>query len=151
MKNLLLLLFVAFCCGNCTNLHRAFLNPFPIKPPGYTHVVATDCARTVYISGQVSVNEKGEIVGQGDLATQTRQVFENLKTALAAADATFKDVVKITVYIKDYKPEHLSTFRNIRNEYVPQDNPPASTLAGVQSLFHPEILIEIEAIAMIPK
>lgn len=151
MKKMLFLVVIPLLLHSCANLHKAFINPFPIKPPGYTHVVATDCARTIYISGQVPTNEKGEIIGKGDFAAQTRQVFENLKTALAAADATFDDVVKTTIYIKNYTPDFIPVFREIRNQYVSKDNPPASTLAGVQSLFHPDIMIEIEAIAVIGK
>lgn len=150
MKNYLLWLVALIMLQSCSNrLHKTFLNPFPNKPPGYTHVVVTDCAKTIYVSGQVPTNEKGEIVGKGDFALQTRQVFENLKIALQAAGATFHDVVKINTYIKNYTPDQLPIFRDIRNQYVSKENPPASTLAGVQSLFHPDVLIEIEVVAMI--
>lgn len=150
MNNFLSILFIGLSLQSCATLNKQFLNPFPTKPNGYTHVVVTDCARTIYISGQVPMNEKGEIVGKEDFAAQTRQVFENLKTALAAANANFKEVVKINIYIKDLKPDlHLSVLRSIRDEYVSKENPPASTLAGVQSLYNPAIMIEIEAIAVI--
>ncbi len=152
MKNYLLWLGVLILLQSCAQrLQKTFINPFSNKPPGYTHVVAMDCARVIYISGQVPMNEKGEIIGKGDFALQTRQVFENLKTALQAAGASFQDVVKTNIYIKNYTPDLLPTFRDIRNQYVSTENPPASTLAGVQSLFHPDVLIEIEVIAMIEK
>ena len=73
--------------------------------PTYTHVVAARANRTVYISGQVSVDVDGNLVGAGDLGAQTVQVMENLGTALAAAGASFSDVVKIVTYVVDYQPE----------------------------------------------
>jgi enamine deaminase RidA (YjgF/YER057c/UK114 family) len=150
MKNFLWLVLACLAFQSCSNVQKQFINPFPTKPNGYTHVVVAKAAKTIYIPGQVPVNEKGEIIGKGDFAVQTRQVFENLKTALAAANATFSDVIKITIYIKDYNPDlHLLVLRNIRNEYVSKDTPPASTLAGVQSLYNSDVMIEIEAIAMI--
>src|SRR5262249_39051978 len=73
-----------------------FLNPPGLCPTfGWTHVVTAAGGKTVHVSGQVSVNERGEVVGKGDLKAQTQQAFENLKTALAAAGATFRDVVKM--------------------------------------------------------
>lgn len=148
--NKLLYFFIFFIIfQSCSTVSKQFINPFPTKPNGYTHVVVAKAAKTIYISGQVPMNEKGEIIGKGNFAAQTRQVFENLKTALAAANADFKDVVKITIYVKDFQPDqHLSVLRNIRNEYVSKENPPASTLVGIQSLFNSEVLIEIEAVAV---
>jgi len=149
MKAILTILLIGLSLQSCATLNKQFLNPFPTKPNGYTHVVVTDCAKTIYISGQVPVNEKGEIVGKGDFAVQTRQVYENLKITLQAAGATFSDVVKMTTYVKDYKTDYLTALRSIRTEYLPKENPPASTLAGVQSLYSPDVMIEIEAIAVI--
>jgi enamine deaminase RidA (YjgF/YER057c/UK114 family) len=116
--------------------------------PAYTHVVTSRSDRTLYISGQIAINAAGEVVGAGDLAAQTEQVMENLKTALAAAGASFADVVKITTYVVDYEPAHRGVISEVRSRYLPADNPPASTLVGVQALAGPEWLIEIEAIAV---
>ena len=116
--------------------------------PAYTHVVTARSARHVYVSGQVAVDGQGNPVGVGDLAAQTEQVMENLSTALAAAGATFDDVVKITTFVVDYTPEMRSVIGEIRGRYLPADNPPASTLVGVSALAGPEWLIEIEAIAV---
>lgn len=150
MKNAVMIMLICLAFQSCSKVQKQFINPFPTKPNGYTHVVVARGAKTIYISGQVPVNEKGEIIGRGDFATQTRQVFEHIKTALAAANATFDDLVKITIYIKDYKPDqHLLVLRNIRNEYISKEIPPASTLVGVQSLFNSDVMIEIEAIAII--
>ena len=75
--------------------------PSPIGP--YNQAVKV--GNTLYISGQVALNAKGELVGKDDLQAQTEQVFQNLKTALAAAGATFGDVIKINWYVKAFKPE----------------------------------------------
>ncbi|MET4089057.1 enamine deaminase RidA (YjgF/YER057c/UK114 family) [Bradyrhizobium sp. S3.5.5] len=72
--------------------------------PAYSHVVTASGARTIYISGQVSVDEEGRIVGEGDIAAQTTQVMQNLGHALKAAGATYANIVKITTFVVNYKP-----------------------------------------------
>jgi enamine deaminase RidA (YjgF/YER057c/UK114 family) len=86
---------------------------------------------------------------KGDLRAQARQVFENLRIALAAAGGSFKDLVKINTYVVGYKPDQLPILREVRAEMLKDLTPPASTLAGVQSLVNPDLLIEIEAIAVV--
>ena len=73
--------------------------------PTYTHVVGARGAETLYIAGQVAMDASGKTVGVGDLAAQTEQVMQNLQTALHAAGATFRDVVKITTFVVAYTPE----------------------------------------------
>src|SRR5262245_41022161 len=123
------------------------VNPpsFP-RPNGYSHAVETTGGRTVYVSGQVSLDSDGKVVGAGDVTAQARQVFENLKTVLAAANASLDDVVKITVFMTDLSG--LNAFRRRRTEYFPKDAP-ASSLVRVAGLVLPELLIEIEAIAVV--
>jgi len=118
---------------------------------GYTHVVVSKPEKLVFVAGQVANNREGKLVGKDDLKAQTVQVFENIKTALAAAGATFDDVVKITWYVKGYKPEYLPTLRDVRNTYVNKATPPASTLVEVAALFQDDYLLEVEAIAVIPE
>jgi enamine deaminase RidA (YjgF/YER057c/UK114 family) len=103
----------------------------------------------VFVAGQVATDAEGKVVGEGDLARQAEQVFENLKACLAAAGATFADVVKMTTFVVDYRPEQRPIIAATRARYLPADAPPASTLVGVQALARPEILIEVEAIAVI--
>ena len=129
---------------------KQFLNPPALNTPnGFTHVVTATGGRTVYVSGQVSVNEKAEVVGKGDFRAQVERTFENLKTALAAAGATFKDVVKVTYFVVGLKSEHVPVVREIRSKYLDAANPPASTLVGVAALVVPDWLIEIELIAVV--
>ncbi|MDT8069378.1 MAG: RidA family protein [Terriglobia bacterium] len=105
----------------------------------------------VFISGQVAMDKQGHLVGKDDLRAQTKQVFENLKTALTAAGATFDDVVKITWYVKGYNPQLLPILRDVRDEYVKKEAPPTSTLVGVASLFQNDYLLEVDAVAVIPQ
>lgn len=150
MKKTLLIFLFAVLAVSLRAQDKQFLNPFSSKPPGYTHVVVVNGpGKTIYISGQVPVNAAGEIVGKGDLKQQVTQVYENLQTALKAAGATFGDVVKMNTYVVNYKPADVVVIREVRSQYLMKENPPASTLAGVQALYHPDIMIEIEAIAVI--
>lgn len=118
------------------------------RPPTYTPVVRTTGGTTVYISGQVSADAEGNVVGAGDFEAQARQVFSNLRLALASVGADFTHVAKITTYIVDYRPELRDTYGAARSEAM-GDALPASTLIGVQALAVPEYLIEVEAIAVI--
>ena len=129
-----------------------FLKPPGLAPAhGYTHAVVTNPGKLIFLSGQVANDPSGQLVGKGDLKAQTEQVFANLKTALAAAGATFNDVVKITWYIRGYKPDDLPILRGIRDKYVNTAEPPASTLIGVASLFQEDYLLEVDAIAVVPE
>lgn len=128
-----------------------FLNSPELCPTfGWTHVITATGGKTIYISGQVSNNNKGEVVGKGDMRAQVVQAFENLRAALASAGATFKDVVKSNLYVVGLKAEHVPIIREVRGRYFDAKNPPCSTLVGVEKLVHPDWLIEIELIAVVP-
>jgi 2-iminobutanoate/2-iminopropanoate deaminase len=123
-----------------------FSNPPGLSTPrGYTHVVDVPAGRTLYISGQVPLDEKGNLVGPGDARAQTEQVFRNLKTALESSGATFADVVKLTWYVKDMS--QLATYREVREQFLGSGPRPASTLVEVKGLFRDDVLVEVEAIA----
>ncbi len=125
-----------------------FINPASLNPTfGWTHVVKTGPGTTIHISGQTGIDAAGNIVGPGDLRRQTEQTFENLKLALAAAGATFQNVVNSRLYVVDFKTEMLPILREVRSRYFNQSQPPASTLVGVTALAKPEWLIEIEVTA----
>ncbi|MGT2531291.1 RidA family protein [Streptomyces nojiriensis] len=114
---------------------------------GYNHVVR-GTGRFVAVSGQCAFDEKGEVVGEGDPAAQARQVFENLRRCLAAAGAGFDDVVKLTYFVTDVA--HLPAVREARDAVIPADRLPASSAVQVAALFRPELLLEIEAFAVLP-
>jgi enamine deaminase RidA (YjgF/YER057c/UK114 family) len=120
-----------------------FLNKAPL---GYSHVVEARGGRSIYVSGQVSLDKEGNLVGPGNFRAQTVQVFENLNARLEEAGASFKDVVKLNYYLTD--ASDLQGLRDVRNRYLNTDNPPASTLVVVKQLFREEFLIEVEAIAV---
>jgi reactive intermediate/imine deaminase len=123
------------------------LNPPTLSTPtGYTHVVAPQRGRLVFIAGQVAADRTGTVVGKGDFKAQTKQVFENLKAAVTAAGGTMADVAKINVYVTDLS--EIAAMREIRQQYF-TGTPPASTLVQVVSLARPEYLLEIEAIVVV--
>jgi enamine deaminase RidA (YjgF/YER057c/UK114 family) len=127
-----------------------FLNPPDLCPTfGWTHVVASRGGKTIHISGQVGIDAAGNVVGIGDLKAQTEQAFKNIQIALAAAGATFHDVVKTSIFVVGLKKEHVPIIREVRGRYVSADHPPASTLVGVSALVGPDWLIEIEAVAVV--
>jgi len=131
-------------------MEKQFINPEGLARPGaYTPVVTARGGKTVWIAGQVPHDAAGQLVGPGDLPAQIEQVYRNLQLALTGAGATFKDVVKLNVYVVNYKPEYRDLLNQVRSRYVSKENPPASTLVGVQSLARAEILVEIEAVAVI--
>jgi enamine deaminase RidA (YjgF/YER057c/UK114 family) len=131
-------------------MEKKFINPSTLSTPrGYTHVVTATGGKMVFIAGQVAWDAKGEIVGKGDLRAQATQVYENLKAALAAAGATFTDVVKMNTYIVNFKAADLPIIREVRAKYFSHENLPASTLVGVQALAVDGLLIEVEVIAMV--
>ncbi|MGW6489125.1 RidA family protein [Streptomyces sp. NPDC055056] len=112
----------------------------------YSHVVAAT-GRFVAVSGQLPLDEAGEIVGEGDAEAQARQVFENLRRCLAAAGATFDDVVKLTFFVTDMA--HLPAIRAARAAHLPADRLPAASTVQVAALVRPEFLMEIEAFAVV--
>lgn len=114
-------------------------------PPTYSHVVKA--GNTIYIAGQVSQDEQGNLVGAGDFVAQANQVFENLGKALASAGAGFRDLVKTNVYVTD--PRYRELLRDVRNRYLDSAALPTSTLVVVAGLALPEYLLEIEAVAVV--
>ena len=133
-------------------MQTQFLNPPSLCLTfGWSHVVTATGGKTVYVSGQVSVNERGEVVGKGDLHAQTEQTFKNLQHGLAAVGARFQDVVKMSLFVVGLKPEHVPIIREVRSRYVHAEKPPASTLVGVSALVGADWLIEIEVIAVVPE
>ena len=124
-----------------------FLNPAGLpKSFGYSHVVETRGHRTVYISGQVSLNAQNEFVGLNDFEAQARQTFVNLRTALEAVGLTFAHVVKLGLYVTDIS--NVAILRRVRDEFVNLEHPPASTLVQVAAFFRPEVMFKADAIAV---
>ena len=118
------------------------------KPTGHwTTVTTARPGKLVFVSGLTAKNDRGEIVGVGDVRSQTRQVCENLRAAMRAAGGSLADIMRVDVYIKDMTG--FKDIHDIRREYF-GPNPPASTMVAVAGFTHPDMLIEINAIAVVP-
>jgi enamine deaminase RidA (YjgF/YER057c/UK114 family) len=132
-------------------MQTRFVNPPDLCPTfGWTHVATVAGGTTVYVSGQVAVDERGDVVGAGDLREQARQAFQNVARALAAVGASFDYVVKTNIYVVGLKPEYVPMIREVRSQFVSATHPPVSTLVGVAALVGADWLIEIEAVAVLP-
>ncbi len=126
----------------------AFDPPGVAKPFGIFSCAAWQPeGRVLHLSGQVAQDASGALIGTGDVAAQTRQVLENIRTVLAAAGGTMDDVARVTVYVTDMSG--LARIHEVRGQYFRRPYP-ASTLVQVTRLVRPEYLIEIDAVAVIP-
>ena len=129
---------------------KKFINPPGLKPLGmYTQATVVQGGSIAFISGQVSVDGQGKVVGAGDIQAQAVQVFENLKLALGGIGATFEDIVKFTIFIVGLTPERRKAVMEARSRYISHKNPPAATMIGVDKLVEPELLLEIEAVVAV--
>ena len=111
----------------------------------YSHVVVAEGRKTIFVAGQLARDASGNAVGKGDMRAQIRQVGENIKAALEAAGATLADIVKTNTYVTDI--EEFFKHVDIRMEYF--GALPTSTTVEVRRLAHPDLLVEIEAIAVV--
>lgn len=118
------------------------------RPYGYSQVVEITGGKLVFVSGQVPLDNQNQVVGVGDFAAQARRAFTNVQSALAAVGLTFAHVVKLEMFLTDIS--HLPLIRDVRDEFVNTANPPASTTVQVAALFHPDVLFEVDAVAVAP-
>jgi enamine deaminase RidA (YjgF/YER057c/UK114 family) len=119
----------------------------------YHHVAVAAGSRHVYIAGQVATDQDGEPQEPGDLAGQVGSALRNVHQGLASTGATFDDVVRLTFYVTGWAPEKIDAFMagvgSVAAELgLPMPMPPAS-LIGVESLFEPGVLVEVEATAIL--
>ena len=154
MKKLIILLFV------CTTTYAfsqntavvKFRNPAQVVTPrGYSHAVEVDLgtSKMLLISGQVALDKEGNLVGKGDLAKQSEQVFTNIKAIIEDAGGNMNDLVKIGIFMLD--ASQVTTLRDVRDRFINVKQRPASTLVQVSRLYRDDLLIEIEATAVIQK
>lgn len=124
--------------------------PSVATPNGYSHAAVIDlgtCTMLI-LSGQVGLDNTGKLAGN-DLEAQADQVFKNIQHIVKSAGGTMQDVVKLNYFVLDVS--QIQQLRNIRDKYIYTQKPPASTLVQVSKLFRGDILIEVEATAIIPK
>jgi len=126
---------------------KTIINPPEMAPPtGYSYAIKKS-GTPVFISGQVALDGKGNLVGENDAAAQVEQVFANLRTVVQACGGTLDDVVKLNIYVTDaaYRPAVAAA----RLKHFKEGQYPASTYVVVSALAVPALLVEIEAVAMI--
>jgi len=128
---------------------KQFLSPKTLMAPaGYSHIAKVKGGTIIYLAGQVSSDESGKLIGEGDFEAQVEQVFRNLKIAVEAAGGTMADIVKLNIFlVAEVDQAAVPKLRAIRDRYVNVEKPPASTLVVVSRLARPGWLIEIEAVA----
>jgi enamine deaminase RidA (YjgF/YER057c/UK114 family) len=129
------------------------MNPSGLpQPTTYAQLAVARGSRVVFLSGQVAVDERGAIVGKGDLEAQAEQAYLNVGTALRAAGATFKDVAKMTVYVVGWTPDKMAPLvagaMRAAERIGFEPNRPI-TLIGVAALAEPDFLLEVEAVAVL--
>lgn len=126
-----------------------------INPPGvaaplkgyYSNSVRVTAGPLIFVAGQIALDSEGRLVGKDDLRAQAVQVLENIQTILRANGAAMSDVVKVTVYVTNMRA--FNDIADIRMKYFPKAGP-ASVIVEVSRLALPDLLIEIEAIAVVP-
>jgi len=121
------------------------------KNPAFSQIVTTQgSGKTIYVGGQDAVNEKGEIIGENNIAEQTEQVMNNLQTALSTCGANFENLVKLTIYIVQGQ-DLYGAFQTSQKFFGQLSNPPVISVLIVAGLANPGFLIEIDATAFIPE
>jgi enamine deaminase RidA (YjgF/YER057c/UK114 family) len=149
MKKLLFIQLMLLVSACTYAQQKQFINPDSLPPlsKNYTQAIKVSSGNTIYIAGQASVNGKKEIIGRSDFKTQVRTTLANLRTVLSASKATPADLVKINIYVVDLSADKLLILRDELKNFV-SDNPPVSTLIGVQALFNKDAMVEIDGIAV---
>ena len=120
--------------------------PAPMRGGAYSSGVEAPAGRTIYVSGQVSLDAEGNVVGEGDVKLQTETVLEHVKTVVEEAGGGMEDIVKVTVFITDmglYDEIHEVRWRYFEEPF------PASSMVEVSALIDPRLIIEIEAVAVV--
>lgn len=126
---------------------KTVINPAGMaEPKGYSYAIKKT-GTPVFISGQVALDAKGSLVGENDVEAQVEQVFANLRTVVAACGGSFDDIVKIAIYVTD--PSYRPAVAAARQRHFKEGQYPASTYVVVAGLAVPQLLVEIEAVAMI--
>jgi enamine deaminase RidA (YjgF/YER057c/UK114 family) len=129
-----------------------YINPDSLnKNPAFTNVVVVEGnVKTVHIGGQDAINASGEIVGKGDIVAQTEQVLANVRAALAAGGAGPEHIIKWNIYVVEGQSLQAG-YAAFQNAWPEVPNPPAITGVFVSALAHPDFLVEMDAVAVVPQ
>ncbi len=133
---------------------RTTINPQGVPAPigAYSAVVQANCSRVAYLAGQVALNADGELVGAGDVAAQTKQVFQNLGAALEGIGASFSDVLEFTSYLvgREAVQPFIAARSEISPTLFPNGDYHANTLLVISGLVREDLLVEVKAVAALP-
>jgi 2-iminobutanoate/2-iminopropanoate deaminase len=155
MKNIVALIIALLFSAACFAQQKTaviFVNPATVATPkGYSQVAVVDLgsSKMLTLSGQVGLDKSGKLAGNGDIAAQIEQTFANIKAIVESQGGSMGDVIKLNYYLLDVA--NIQTVRSIRDKFIDVNHPPASTLVQVSKLFRDDILVEIEATAVISK
>jgi enamine deaminase RidA (YjgF/YER057c/UK114 family) len=128
-----------------------YINPDSLNNnPAFTNVVVEGTLKTVHIGGQDAINASGEIVGKGDSVAQTEQVLANVRAALEAGGARPEHIIKWNLYVVEGQPLEAG-FAAFQNAWPETPNLPAITMAYVSGLAHPDFLVEMDAVTVVPQ
>jgi enamine deaminase RidA (YjgF/YER057c/UK114 family) len=129
-----------------------YINPDSLnKNPAFTNVVVVEGnVKTVHIGGQDALNASGEIVGKGDIVAQTEQILANVRAALEAGGARPEHIIKWNIYVVEGQSLQAG-FAAFQNAWPEVPNPPAITVVFVSGLAHPDFLVEMDAVAVVPQ
>ena len=116
---------------------------------GFSQAVAASGTRVVSVSGQVAWNTDHALIGGGDLNAETTKALENIRVALRSVRAELDDVISLRIYIVDYKLEESESISRALKAFFPEGKEPTATWVGVSCLAHPDLRIEIEAMAVV--
>lgn len=132
-------------------MKKELLNPNALfDPKFFTHAVTVSGPmKLVVVSGQVSYDRDGIVLGKGDFRAQCEQVFRSLGHNLKAAGASWRDVIKVNGYMVDPNPDDVAVYREVRARFLERDAMPASTLVGVTALVHEDLRLEVEVLAAV--
>ncbi len=126
------------------------VNPPGADIPGISQAMIVRSGKLMYLSGHVPFGGDGKLA-VADFEAQLDQVFENMGRTLEAAGTDFSALARVTFFVRDYDISKLEALRVIRDRWIDTENPPASALVGVAALFHPDVLVEVDAIAVLPE
>ena len=130
----------------------SYVNPENMmKPNSFTQVISVSGPnKTIYIGGQDSVDKDGNIIGKDNIKEQAQQILSNIEKALKSAGAKLENIIKWNVYVKQGQSP-MPAFEVFQDRWGDKPNPPAITLLYVAGLAHPDYLMEMDAIAIIPE
>ena len=136
--------------GSTETVH--YINPDSLNNnPAFTNVVVVEGnVKTVHIGGQDAINASGEIVGRGDIVAQTEQILANVRAALEAGGARAEHIIKWNIYVVEGQSLQEG-FGAFQNAWPQTPNPPAITVVFVSGLAHPDFLVEMDAVAVVPQ